>query len=175
MAYKIIKSAINRYAAGSVYPKASGEYIHENDKNEMFSSSNVKKKSDYFIKTSNEDKNIKPEEKSETTVNNKNYDSKMLNYWLESIQKYSLKNAATGQEFITPEIKALFSSEKTSINMNELIDENGNVKQGYELFDLNHDNKLDDFEISYFTSGGSMLKTDNKILDVENFIITSIN
>jgi len=57
-----------------------------------------------------------------------------------------LRDLDTNSNIITPEIKSAFSLDKPQIDMREFLDENGNIKKGYELFDLNCDGKLDEYD-----------------------------
>ena len=140
-------------------------------KYDMFPSAGGNNCSDDLVISPQPQNNTQP---AQTTTpkaqDKKTFDEGMLKYWLDKIPKMSLKNSETGADYITPEIKELFSVDRPEINLNDLVDENNNVKKGYELFDLNQDGKLDDYETSYFVSGGALLKTDNKTLSLENFV-----
>jgi len=68
-----------------------------------------------------------------------------------------------GNEVITDEVKSLFNIQKTEISIDDLTDENGNIKSGLELFDLNGDKKLDEKERAYFSSQGKIVGAKDKI------------
>ncbi|MCM1265740.1 MAG: hypothetical protein NC200_06030 [Candidatus Gastranaerophilales bacterium] len=88
---------------------------------------------------------------------------------LSDIDITSLKDSRSGDDMLTPEVRALFSQERTEISMDNLVDENGFIKKGYELFDLNGDKKLDDLERNYFSTGGKYINKGSNIITVENF------
>lgn len=75
-----------------------------------------------------------------------------------------------GNNIITQEVKNLFSINKKQITPEDLIDENGNIKAGLEIFDFNHDGKFDDIEKNYFVTGGKFVKTNSNSITVANFI-----
>lgn len=69
---------------------------------------------------------------------------------------------------INDKIKELFNN-SDSVPLNNLVDKNGNIKQGYEVFDLNGDGKFDDKEKQYFSSGGKFLDSEHINLTIDNF------
>ncbi len=70
----------------------------------------------------------------------------------EKLEKSELKDEK-GNSIISDEIKTQFkNSEK--IAFKDIVDEAGNVKKGYEIFDLNGDGKLDNKEKGYFSASG---------------------
>lgn len=150
------------------YPRQSSECAQVKQNYEMFPTQVEGAVGDDIIITGN-NKSVESQPTNEIT--SQETDASQTKWAIEEIQRISLKDS-DGNEYITPEIKALFSDEKNNVNMNDLVDENGNIKKGYEIFDLNHDGKLDDLETSYFTSNGAMLKTNKKILTADNFINT---
>lgn len=80
----------------------------------------------------------------------------------EKLEKLELKDE-NGNNIISDEIKTQFkNSEK--IAFKDAVDESGNIKKGYEIFDLNGDGKLDNKEKGYFSaSGHSTDKTGNAV------------
>ena len=92
-----------------------------------------------------------------------------IRYNLEKLNNILLKNPASNLEnYITPEIKTLFSEDKPEVSYDEICNSDGTLKKGFELFDLNSDGKIDDLEKSYFSSGGSMLNIHAATLHINN-------
>jgi len=87
----------------------------------------------------------------------------------KSLNEVDVKDES-GNDVITPEVKALFSGDNTSTSYNNVVDENGNIKPGMELFDLNGDKKLDDYEKAYFSSGGHAASNNLESLNIESLI-----
>ena len=79
-------------------------------------------------------------------------------------------NDYSGQNLITPEILALFKNGDADLSYGDLLDETGKIKPEFKLFDLNGDNKLDDKEKAFFSSGGRVLSKETLNLSIENFI-----
>ena len=51
-----------------------------------------------------------------------------------------------------------------------ITDKNGNVKKGFEVFDLNGDGKIDNQEKGYFSSAGHSSQTHNENVDLSEFL-----
>lgn len=105
------------------------------------------------------DKKITSEEKNRIYQQLVDADNKKK---YDTLSNMSLKDES-GNEVITNEVKSLFSLQKLEISVDDLVDENGNIKTGLKLFDLNGDNKLDDKEKAYFTSKGKIVDSKDKI------------
>lgn len=105
------------------------------------------------------DKKITSEEKNRIYQQLVDADNKKK---YDTLSNMSLKDES-GNEVITNEVKSLFSLQKLEISVDDLVDENGNIKTGLKLFDLNGDNKLDDKEKAYFTSQGKIVDSKDKI------------
>lgn len=58
-----------------------------------------------------------------------------------------------GKPVLTDEIKTLYQK-SDEINISDIVDESGKVKNGMEIFDLNNDGKIDEVEKQYYTKGG---------------------
>lgn len=56
------------------------------------------------------------------------------------------------------------------MSLNNVVDENGKIKNGLEVFDLNNDGKLDDMEKKFFTGGGKPFASKDADLTIENFV-----
>lgn len=80
-----------------------------------------------------------------------------------------------GNNIITPEIKTLFKN-KDQIAFNDIVDTDGNVKKGLEIFDLNGDGKIDNKEKGYFSTSGHYNNTDTPAESVKlSEFLTSLN
>ena len=78
--------------------------------------------------------------------------SELLTANREKLEKSEIKDEK-GNNVISDEIKTQFKNNE-KIAFKDVVDENGNVKKGYEVFDLNGDGKLDDKEKGYFSASG---------------------
>lgn len=70
----------------------------------------------------------------------------------EKLEKSEVKDEK-GNSIISDEIKTQFKTNE-QIAFKDIVDNDGNVKKGYEIFDLNGDGKLDDKERGYFSASG---------------------
>lgn len=127
---------------------------------------NITKNLDDIINTSSKNGVITSEDKMkvykqlENNANNRAYESLATQILYDE----------NGNNIITQEVKNLFSINKKEITPEDLVDENGNLKKGLEIFDFNKDGKLDDIEKNYFATGGRFIKTDSNKITVANFI-----
>lgn len=69
------------------------------------------------------------------------------------------------QNLVTDEIKQVFSDGK--ITMDEITDENGQIKDGMQVFDLNGDGKIDNIESGFFERGGNAYVTETETLEIQ--------
>ncbi len=70
---------------------------------------------------------------------------------------------------VNDSVKQLFKN-TDKVSLNNVVDENGKIKKGLEIFDLNSDGKLDDIEKKFFTSGGKPFASNDIDLTIENFV-----
>lgn len=85
------------------------------------------------------------------------------------LENNQVKNSA-GNNVVSGEIKSLFANGKNQMSLDDAVDSSGKVKQGFEIFDLNQDGKIDDIEKQYFSGGGRILDGDSKTVSIENFV-----
>lgn len=88
---------------------------------------------------------------------------------LEELNSNMITNEK-GKKIVTSEIKNLFSETKTHANISDIINNDGTIKNGMELFDLNDDGKLDQKEKNYFTNGGTLVNEGNEEIKLEHFL-----
>jgi hypothetical protein len=140
------------------YPRQSSECAQVKQNYEMFPTQVEGAVGDDIIITGN-NKSIESQTTNEIT--SQETDASQTKWAIEEIQRISLKDS-DGNEYITPEIKALFSDEKNSVNMNDLVDENG---KGYVNGEL-YKNPLSDPDVAnaelYSTQGlQALFEADN--------------
>lgn len=70
---------------------------------------------------------------------------------------------------VNDSVKQLFK-DTDKVSLNNVVDENGKIKKGLEIFDLNNDGKLDDTEKKFFTGGGIPFASNDADLTIENFV-----
>ena len=87
------------------------------------------------------------------------------------LENNQVKNSS-GNNVVSDEIKSLFANGKNEMSLDDVVDSSGNIKQGFELFDLNQDGKLDDLEKRYFSGAGRILDGDKKTISIDNFVKT---
>ena len=85
------------------------------------------------------------------------------------LSNYEL-NSTFNANLVTPQIKNLFSNGVSEVSFDVMSDSKGNLKKGFELFDLNNDGKLDDVEKSFFITGGKMIKSDSNVLTLGSLL-----
>lgn len=78
-----------------------------------------------------------------------------------------LKNKDTNTEEINDTVKSALSDGK--IEKTEVMDQDKNVKKGFEIIDLNGDKKVDDVEWDYFSSGGKLYKKEANEISKKKF------
>lgn len=78
--------------------------------------------------------------------------SELLTANREKLEKSEIKDEK-GNNVISDEIKNQFKNNE-EIAFKDVVDEAGNVKKGYEIFDLNGDGKIDNKEKGYFSASG---------------------
>lgn len=91
----------------------------------------------------------------------------------ENLNNLKIKNE-NEDEVVTDSVKGLFTGDKSIATFSEIVDKNGNVKKGMEVFDLNGDGKLDDLEKGYFTSGGHSSTKHTEYIDISD-LLSAIN
>ena len=87
---------------------------------------------------------------------------------IEELEKLDIKDE-NNNNVITDEVKNLFKT-NARVEFKDITDENGNIKKGYEIFDLNADGKVDDKEKGYFSSAGHSSQTHNENVDLSEFL-----
>ena len=82
-----------------------------------------------------------------------------------------LKNITIKGDFnkklVTSEIINMFQNGNANINFDEICDNTGRLKTGFEMFDLNGDFRLDNNEKAFFSSGGHPISDDNSKLSLK--------
>ena len=73
------------------------------------------------------------------------------------------------QLIVTETIKNLYK-DKMEISFEEIIDNNGKLKPGMEIFDLSGDGNLDEKEKIYWSNGGHIGKNDKASIKIESFL-----
>ena len=85
-----------------------------------------------------------------------------------------LKNITIKGDFdkklVTSEIINMFQNGNANINFDEICDNTGRLKTGFEMFDLNGDFMLDNNEKAFFSSGGHPISDDNSKLSLKNLV-----
>lgn len=85
-----------------------------------------------------------------------------------------LKNITIKGDFnkklVTSEIINMFQNGNANINFDEICDNTGRLKPGFEMFDLNGDFMLDNNEKAFFSSGGHPISDDNSKLSLKNLV-----
>jgi len=90
---------------------------------------------------------------------------------IDNLRNNTLKDE-NGNPIITGEVKNLFNKDKLTADYSEITDENGRLKSGYGIFDLNGDGMLDDKEKTFFSSGGHPSGQQSASLDISKFMET---
>lgn len=75
-----------------------------------------------------------------------------------------------GNNVVSDNIKSMFS--KSEVSFEEIVDADGKVKAGFEVFDLNGDGKVDDIERKFYSGGGKVTSGDGKTVKIEDFLNT---
>ena len=134
--------------------------IHElnNYMNNLNKDSSNSEKLDKII-SKNDKQKVYDKTKSELTVINQ-----------EKLENSDLKDE-NGNNIVTAEIKALFKN-NGQIAFKNIIDNDGNVKKGFELFDLNGDGKIDNQEKGYFSAAGHTTEKPNENVNLSDFLNT---
>ena len=86
----------------------------------------------------------------------------------EKMENSSLKDE-NGNNIVTKEIKAQFNT-NNKIAFKDIIDNNGNIKKGFEIFDLNGDGKIDNKEKGYFSAAGHFTDKSQETINVSEFL-----
>lgn len=87
---------------------------------------------------------------------------------LEELEKLDIKDE-NNNNVITDDVKNLFKVDAKA-EFKDITDKNGNVKKGFEVFDLNGDGKIDNQEKGYFSSAGHSSQTHNENVDLSEFL-----
>ena len=87
---------------------------------------------------------------------------------LEELEKLDIKDE-NNNNVITDDVKNLFKVDAKA-EFKDITDKNGNVKKGFEVFDLNGDGKIDNQEKGYFSSAGHSSQTHNENIDLSEFL-----
>ncbi len=113
------------------------------------------------VNSENSDYIITNEEKQKAYDRTK---AELLAKNLEKLENVVLKDE-NGNNIVTPEIKTLFENNE-QIEFKDIIDNNGNVKKGFEIFDLNGNGNIDNQEKGYFSASGHYNNTKKSVESV---------
>lgn len=118
-------------------------------------------------------KPITPEIKTKIYNEIKEYENQKLERKkkenLEELNSNMITNEK-GKKIVTSEIKNLFSQTKTTATIDEIINADGTIKNGMDIFDLNSDGKFDQKEKNYFTNGGTLVNEGSEEIQLDKFL-----
>lgn len=86
----------------------------------------------------------------------------------EKLENSRLKDE-NGNNIVTKEIKTQFNT-NDKIAFKDIVDNDGNIKKGFEIFDLNGDGKIDNKEKGYFSAAGHFMYKPKENIDISEFL-----